>query len=459
MTTKRDAQVLNIVSSFGGAQFTDILNRLWMMGIPPETLQKALATTSNGTNDPSDIVARLMNLPPNPDGSPQVTLDQLQKAPQVPVPEIPGAAWPFQPDHKDQNGVVVPVNTNPYAQVVDQTSGKYIPPAQTQIAAPPPPLAIPQTQAAPKTNPRAKPIVNVTKTGDGKKLPDLSTPAGIAEYERQNYGNMLWVKSVPELAKAIEEGAKAQDSPAAFQARLEQTDWWKTHDENSRHWQTIKADPATYASALDKNGKNIRAIAGSMGINLNDDQVNQLADQQGQFNWDPHLIQQNVVNMAQYDPKQGGLIGEEVGKIKSLSKSYLLPISDTDAWNYAKQIEAGGMTEESVTGNFRQMAKTSFPALADIIDKGGIPAQAMSGQIGTAAQLLEVDPNTIDLTTPEYSDIIGHADDKGNIRPMTVYETSKFVKSKDAYWKTANASKDVSSMMESVGQIFGKQAI
>ena len=163
--------------------------------------------------------------------------------------------------------------------------------------------------------------------------------------------------------------------------------------------------------------------------------------------------------MAQYDLKQGGLIGEEVGKVKALSKSYFLPMSDQDAWRYAQQIQSGDLNEDAVVGNLRQMAKASYPSLADIIDKGTTPAQAMAGQISTAANLLEVDPNTIDLTDPKYSDIINHADDKGQVRPMTVYETSKFVKSKDEYWKTNNAQNEVSSMMESVGQIFGKQAI
>ena len=194
-----------------------------------------------------------------------------------------------------------------------------------------------------------------------------------------------------------------------------------------------------------------------MGINLTEDQITQLADQTGQFAWDPKLLQQNVVNMAQYDPKQGGLIGAEVGKIKGISKSYFLPISDQDAFNYARQIEAGTLDEGSLNGTFREQAKAAYPGLADYIDKGVTPAQAMAPQINTAAQLLEVDPSTIDLTDQKYSGMLSFADPTSSkIRPMTMDETAQFVKKKDEYWTTNNANNDVASLVTSLGKTFGK---
>lgn len=451
MATKHDQSIIDLAATFGGASATDILNRLWMAGVDPNKLKDALAqSTPNGvgTNDATDILTRIIN-------KGIATADQLSAAPGLPVPAIAGSAWPFQPDHKDANGVVIPVHTDPFTKYANKDGTPIAP------VAPVGPV-VPATKSPAVNTPTPAPkqtiIQNITQAApDAKKPIDTSTQAGVEEYERQNYGNMLWVNSVPDLKAAIDAAAKAKDSPAAFQARLESTDWWKTHDKDARLWQTVKADPQTYKDAIKKNGDFIRGMAGSMGINLTEDQITNLADQQGMFNWDPKLLQQNVVNMAQYDPKQGGLIGAEVGKIKALSKSYLLPISDTDAFNYAKQIEMGTLDEGSLTGNFRQMAKSSFPSLADIIDKGGIPAQAMAPQINTAAQLLEVDPSTIDLTDQKYNGIMSFADPvNGKIRPMTMDETSQFVKKKDEYWNTANANNDVASLVTSLGKTFGK---
>lgn len=452
MATKRDSNVTSIVAGFGGAKATDILNRLWVMGIDPNKLKNALAQSTAGgvgTNDPSDIVARLLN-----QGT--VTADQLKQAPTVPVPNISGPSWPFQPDHLDQNGVVVPVHTNPYSNYVDTKTNTPLPNAQIQIpGSPTPPITIPQT-TAPTPAPAARSIVTQTTTTPDAKKPPPSPDLTPEQYQQQNYSGMLWVKDIPELASKLADAAKYKWTPAQFQGELEGTDWWKTHSDSLRKYTTLRADPATYQQSLSDHSSLVKTIAGTYGITLNDEQVNTLADNWLKFGWDPKIAQQSVVNMATYDPNQGGAIGAQVGAVKGLAKDYFMPMSDQDAWNYARNISAGTMTADTVTGLLREQAKSSYPSLADIIDKGGTPKQAMSGQINMAAQLLEVDPSTVDLTTPQYNQIIAHADDKGQVRPMTTYETSQFVKNKDEYWKTNNANKEVSGILGQLGSVFGK---
>lgn len=456
MATKKDKQVTEIVNAFGGAQFSDILNRLWLMGISTDTLKEALAKTSNGTNDPGDIVARLLNKT-NPDGSPAVTADQLKQAPNVPVPAITGEAWPFQPDHKDPGGVVVPVHTNPLANYVSP-QGQPLP-AATPAVAPPPSLNIPQT-STPTAAPKVTNITNITNTpADTKKPTDTSTPAGVEKYQKENYSAMLWVKDVPDLAAKLKQAVQEKWTPGQFQAELEGTDWWKTHSDTVRAWTKLKADPPSYQQALTDHATLVKTMASTYGITLPDDKVNELADNWIKFGWDPKAAQAQVVNTATYDPNQGGALGAQVGAMKGLAKDYLLPMSDQDAWRYAQGIAAGTMTKDTVTGMLRESAKTSYPSLSEVIDKGGTPAQAMAGQISTAAQLLEIDPSQIDLTNPKYNQIVSHADEKGNIRPMTAYETSQFVKNQDDYWKTNNANKEVSGIVGKLGSIFGKTGL
>ena len=76
---KGDKKVQEIYRAYGGANFADILNRLWLMGKDPKELARALATTKGGTNDPTDIIARLIN-------SGVATEAELRAAPTIPVP-------------------------------------------------------------------------------------------------------------------------------------------------------------------------------------------------------------------------------------------------------------------------------------------------------------------------------------------------------------------------------------
>ena len=93
-------------------------------------------------------------------------------------------------------------------------------------------------------------------------------------------------------------------------------------------------------------------------------------------------------------------------------------------------------------------AKTYFPALADKIDRGYTVKQLLSPYIQTRANVLEEDPDMIDIKTLQ-----GVAKDPKNLMNLYDYEVSL---RQDPKWRfTKNAQDSMSNVANSIAKMFG----
>lgn len=459
---KTSSQVKTLDGLFGDSNFADILNRLWVTGLKVDDLKVALATTKEGTNDRTDIITRLLN-------SGKVTEDQLKAAAAIQPPNIAANVYPFHPESQ-KDGIVIPTSMSDYSAVTPSGAfgevnypgtDPYIyrgdiklpskAPAQTNVTPISPPA---------NTTPTTTTIAAAPGNTNKEKLP--VSEADIAKYEAEHYGEMLWVNDVPELKDLLKKAATSGYSLERFTSELHSTDWWKTHDDNVRAYTVLQSDPAKLKSEVAGRASLLKDYATQFGVNLDDATLEAMGHDWLRFGWDKHpeLAKRAVIGKAQnLGAEQGGQLGAWETKAKSYGKQFLTNISDDEAWDWAQKLAGGQVTEENLTESLRQRAKGAYPSIADYIENGGTPRNYFAEHINTAAKLLEVDANTIDLTDPKFNSIISYAGQDGKIRPMTVSETSKFIKQKDEYWQTSNANNEVSSLLNSLGQTFGKVGI
>ena len=93
-------------------------------------------------------------------------------------------------------------------------------------------------------------------------------------------------------------------------------------------------------------------------------------------------------------------------------------------------------------------AKTYFPALADKIDKGYTVKQLLTPYINTRANILEEDPDSIDIST-----LKSVASDPKNLMNLYEYEISL---RKDPKWRfTKNAQDSLSNVARDIAKTFG----
>lgn len=145
---------------------------------------------------------------------------------------------------------------------------------------------------------------------------------------------------------------------------------------------------------------------------------------------------------------QKGNFGLALTSIKNAYADNGLP-SNFDA--VAKIATESALNPDRLKANLNlinMQAKTYFPALADKIDKGYTVKQLLSPYIQTRANILEEDPDSIDIST--LKDV---AKDPKNLMGLYDYEISL---RKDPKWRfTKNAQDSLSNVARSIAQTFG----
>jgi hypothetical protein len=147
------------------------------------------------------------------------------------------------------------------------------------------------------------------------------------------------------------------------------------------------------------------------------------------------------------------------------SADYLNVVNDARAYfNTAgadqasvQSILTGGITREDFQRQQREIAKKRYPHLADLIDQG-VSLESLAGNFkNTAAQLLEVDPNTLDMSAADYEVAINFGEE-GKKRVMSTGEWDRLLRTDPKYgWeKTNNAKDEARGLAANLVQAFGR---
>jgi hypothetical protein len=282
----------------------------------------------------------------------------------------------------------------------------------------------------------------------------------VKEYITQNYGSMAGYINDPTLGPILLQAGREGWTPEKMQAAVMQTDWWKNTAASQRAYDVLtNTDPATANNQVIEMQSKLAMLSSQEGLPLNEAQLHQLATQfVRNGTTDQALIKQQVVAQAQYNPSgYVGTLGAMVSSVKQQAAQYLVPLSDQTAFNWAKQIDMGTQTADGFNSYVRQVAKGQFGDLADQIDLGLTPRQLIDPQIQQAAQLLEVDPDSINPMDQKFSPIISYADPATNKnRPMTLAETAKYIKGLPDWAKTDQANQAAASLGSQILKTFGR---
>tara|TARA_R110002126_G_scaffold28294_5_gene94097 strand:+ start:2517 stop:4187 length:1671 start_codon:yes stop_codon:yes gene_type:complete len=122
-----------------------------------------------------------------------------------------------------------------------------------------------------------------------------------------------------------------------------------------------------------------------------------------------------------------------------------------------QSVLTGGITTEDFQRQQREIAKKRYPHLADLIDQG-VSLESLAGNFQTtAAKLLEVDPNSIDMSSANYEVALNFGEE-GKKRVMTTGEWDKLLRTDSRYgWeKTNNAKDEARGLAASLVQAFGR---
>ena len=122
-----------------------------------------------------------------------------------------------------------------------------------------------------------------------------------------------------------------------------------------------------------------------------------------------------------------------------------------------ESVLTGTITTQDFQRQQRELAKTRYKHLADLIDQGVTLEDLAGNYKQTAAKLLEVDPNTIDMSAADYEVALTFGEE-GKKRAMTTGEWEKLLRTDARYgWeKTENAKTEARSLANNLAQAFGR---
>lgn len=301
--------------------------------------------------------------------------------------------------------------------------------------------------------PKVEPKEQITPGGGvgrgGGKLP--SAPKmnwdRVSAKFRELFPTQAWILDVdpakyPDVRQVIESAVTLNETPERFAARFQNTSFYKE-------------------LATTNKVRDIKALVGDAGF----DSVpfNAFVTKAMNLGWEGDTLRFEAYKEAFRKDDTGQFVNPTaVTRIKksndylgiaNIGKAYFNQVSD----DTIQRTLTGEMTTEDVQRQQREVAKARYGHLAPLIDQG-LTLDEISGSFKTAAaQLLEVDPNTIDMSNAQYEVALNFGEE-GKKRVMTNGEWQKLLRTDARYgWdKTENAKREARELANTISQAFGR---
>lgn len=284
----------------------------------------------------------------------------------------------------------------------------------------------------------------------------------------QDYPTLGYLLNVDTAVAWLLVDAVNPDHPfdeATFEAKLMQTDWWKTTTDAQRSWEHLSAtDPATAQRQLEDWKANLNRQATQAGIQLSAADLDWWANNyvpQGIAS-DSATIRGELARVYQQrgDLRTGtGSVDTVKDQMRQVAASYFRDLTANDLDWWASNIVSGAQSIDNFKTVIQNQARDRFPMYFEEINSGVTPEQLFGQQRDAIARELEVDPSTIDLAhDPRWAQVLGVTDKDGKQRPMTYAESIQLARSQGGWKGTQGAAQLGSDLSDQILKTFGRVA-
>lgn len=268
------------------------------------------------------------------------------------------------------------------------------------------------------------------------------------------------VNSNPELKALFNLAVTEKWSAPKFQAKLQTTTWFKSNGPTWRMAETARlSDPAAWRASLDETKAKIQQSAKDMGFELNQKDVDKLANDTLYLSWgkgiDEALLKQHVAAIGRITGT-GGEVATTMQKLKEQAGSMGVQYADDWFANAAQSTLSGQSNIDYYNQKIRDDAKSKYAAFADQIDKGQTVEAIASPYVQSMARILELPSTDIDLNDPTISRALQSFDAQNKPVAKPVWEFERELKQDDRYFKTNTAVRDMTGLATEIARQFGK---
>lgn len=293
-------------------------------------------------------------------------------------------------------------------------------------------------------------------------------------YITDKYGWLVTIyNSVPEVADIIRNAYINDEPPADVTTKINNSQWGLGLQVGEADYlKGTATQDRSYLDKLESQKTVIRTQAQKSGYQLPEDKLNLLAAGSLKGGWDTTTLSQkigeSVVETAQ---TPGGVIAKAPGEqtttglqqttsaatLKSQARAYGLNLTDETIEGYAQAVLKGTLSQDQITSQFRNQAKSLYPSLSSQLDTGTVD-DATASYRSIASKTLGVDGTSIDFSdATKYGKLLTYQDPKsGESRLMNATEWTQYLRKLPEWQKTGEAKTQYSGILDTIGKIFGK---
>jgi hypothetical protein len=292
-----------------------------------------------------------------------------------------------------------------------------------------------KTAVAEGKAPEAAAVSNAWETIIREQFP---AKAWLLDLDRTKYPQLFKV-----LSTAIaEESYKTPEGRARFEAQLEGTEFYKE-------------------ISTSKQLKTIQSLVGTLGFQGTD--FSKFVSDSINFGYEGDILKQKVYEQVfQKDDANNYINPTALKRVKesadyirtqNIAKSFFGNPSDDDI----EQVLTGQILPADYERQQRVFAGQRYGHLKDLLDQGMTMKSIAANYKTSAARLLELDENAIDMSTGAFEQAVSFGEE-GKKRLMTNSEWEKLLRSDPQYgWERTNNAKDEArALSANIAQAFGK---
>lgn len=297
----------------------------------------------------------------------------------------------------------------------------------------------------------------------GSSASTVAAAPSESDYEQALGSLSGLLQAVPELKQILDKAISGGWSVTTFQQALQQTDWWKTHNDAAKSLISLQyQDPAEYATKTTNARYQIENLAKQLGVNLGPAALAGLVQQFMINGWDTQSLQ-NAIGKS-FDPNStnplSGNIATAFSQVKQIYQDYGIPASDASLRAGALQVAEGAQSLDAYKQQVIASAKSLYPSIGTQLDAGMTTRQIADPYIQTMSNLLEIDPNNLGLTDPtikkalQGTTTVG-ANGQSSSTTVPLWQFEQQVRSDPRWAMTNNARQSMSTLALQIGRDWG----
>lgn len=274
-----------------------------------------------------------------------------------------------------------------------------------------------------------------------------------------DYGwSYAFLQDHPQLKDVFDKAIENNWSPQRFIAEIQDTPWFKKHADTWRQAVYLQAtDPKTYDKRVTQIRQTLADRAGALGIEVGGATLQKWADQAMRFGWDDAKINNHLARQVKImgENTVGGDLASTQDQLNRWALDNGVKINKKTMQSWLREVVRGNSTFQEYKQYITKMAVAQHPNWAKELKAGMSVAEIAEPYRNTAAQMLELAPDDIDLNGKLLKRALSFKKDDGTYDSMALYDFEDMLRQDPRWQKTDQAKQQYMETGSAVLKMFG----